>query len=289
MPFLAPLRSSQRVQAVMPSKYTRMISASISAVFALFSATAVAAQQYNDGSEPYQPDRYNNQQAQYDDYSRAPRGDAYSNGGGRGDSFSSGNDGGYSGGESYSPPPRRYDDPPPSYGDNQYAPPPPQIDRYYYEESESVRAGHGFFGSVSKGLAKAVEYAFRSEGRPNGYILGEDASGAFFVGLRYGEGRLYTKHSGDHKVYWQGPSLGYDMGAEGSKTMILVYNMRHPGEIYHRFGGAEGSAYLVGGVSVQFQTYNHVKMAVIRSGVGVRLGANIGYSKYSRYPTWNPL
>ena len=79
------------------------------------------------------------------------------------------------------------------------------------------------------------------------------------------------------------------MGAEGSKTMILVYNMRHPGEIYHRFGGAEGSAYLVGGVSVQFQTYNHVKMAVIRSGVGVRLGANIGYSKYSRYPTWNPL
>jgi hypothetical protein len=138
-------------------------------------------------------------------------------------------------------------------------------------------------------LGSAVEYAFKSEGRPNGYILGEDAGGAFVVGLRYGEGRLFTKDAGDHKVYWQGPSLGYDAGAEGSKTMVLVYNLHDPSEIYNRFGGAEGSAYLVGGVSVQFQTYGDVKLGIIRSGVGVRLGASVGYLKYTRTPTWNPL
>ena len=129
-----------------------------------------------------------------------------------------------------------------------------------YEQNEIVAAGHGFFGAVSKGLASAVEYAFKSQGRPNGYILGEDAGGAFVVGLRYGEGTLYTKDAGDHKVFWQGPSVGYDAGGDGSKTMVLVYNLRDPSEIYDRFGGAEGSAYLVGGVSVQFQKYGDVTL-----------------------------
>jgi hypothetical protein len=186
------------------------------------------------------------------------------------------------------------------YGQPYSAPPPEAYDRRddrgpgpreenSYNQSEIVAAGHGFFGAVSKGLASAVEYAFKSEGRPNGYILGEDAGGAFVVGLRYGEGRLFTKDAGEHKVYWQGPSFGYDAGAEGSKTMVLVYNLRDPSEIYNRFGGAEGSAYLVGGVSVQFQTYGDVKLGIIRSGVGVRLGANVGYLKYTRTPTWNPL
>ncbi len=104
-----------------------------------------------------------------------------------------------------------------------------------YNQNEIVAAGHGFFGAVSKGLASAVEYAFKSQGRPNGYILGEDAGGAFVVGLRYGEGRLFTKDAGEHKIYWQGPSLGYDAGAEGSKTMVLVYNLRDPSEIFNRF------------------------------------------------------
>jgi hypothetical protein len=158
-----------------------------------------------------------------------------------------------------------------------------------YEQSEIVRAGHGFFGSISKGLASAVEYVFQKQGRPNGYILGEDAGGAFIVGLRYGEGILYTKDAGDHKVYWQGPSLGYDAGAEGSKTMVLVYNMRDVSEIYHRFGGVQGSLYVVGGVGVQFQKYGNVTLALIRSGVGLRMGANVGYLKYTRAPTWNPL
>ena len=161
--------------------------------------------------------------------------------------------------------------------------------RGYYSQNEIAQAGHGFFGSVSRGLASVIEYAFQKAGRPNGYILGEDAGGAFIAGLRYGEGRLHTKDAGTHKVYWQGPSLGYDVGAEGSKTMVLVYNLREPSEIYHRFGGVQGTAYLIGGVSVQFQKYGDVVLAPIRSGIGLRLGANVGYLKYTRNPTWNPF
>lgn len=191
-------------------------------------------------------------------------------------------------GEPYDP---RYGDqgPPPAYG--AYGPPPPDdnYDRRTYSRSEIIDAGHRFFGSVSQGLAAAVEYAFSQAGRPNGYILGEDAGGAFFAGLRYGEGVLYTKDAGRHRVYWQGPSLGYDFGGEGSKTMVLVYNLRHPSDIYNRFGGVEGSAYFVGGVSVQFQKHGDVVLAPIRSGVGIRLGANVGYLKYTRTPTWNPF
>lgn len=213
-------------------------------------------------------------------------GDAYSPGrSSRNDSFSDpgtpadGGRGGY--GEPYAPPPE-------SGAPYRDGPPPPR-ESGYYEQGEIIAAGHQFFGAVSEGLAKAVEYTFQSQGRPNGYILGEDAGGAFVVGLRYGEGRLYTKDAGDYKVYWQGPSLGYDWGGEGSKTMVLVYNLHDPSDIYHRFGGVQGAAYLVGGVSVQFQTYGDVKLAVIRSGIGVRLGANVGYLKYTRTPTWNPL
>jgi hypothetical protein len=177
-------------------------------------------------------------------------------------------------------PQRRYPDagaPPPAYQDNTYS------------DDEIIDAGHRFFGGVSKGLAKVVEYAFAKQGRPNGYILGEEAGGAIVAGLRYGSGRLYTKGLGNHEVYWQGPSLGYDFGAEGSKTLILVYNLLDAGQIYNRFAGVDGSAYLVGGVGVTFQTYDEVVLAPIRSGVGLRLGANVGYLKYTRTPTWNPF
>lgn len=158
-----------------------------------------------------------------------------------------------------------------------------------YSQNEILNAGHSFFGAVSQGLANVVEYAFKRQGRPNGYILGEDAGGAFVAGLRYGEGTLYTKDAGAHRVYWQGPSIGYDFGGEGSKTMVLVYDLRDPSEIYDRFGGVEGSAYLVGGVGIQFQKTGDVVLAPIRSGIGLRLGANIGYTKYTRRPTWNPF
>lgn len=167
---------------------------------------------------------------------------------------------------------------------------PPEADsRGYFTQSEIMRAGHGFFGSVSTGLAKGIEWAFQKAGRPNGYILGQDAGGAFVAGLRYGEGTLHTKDAGDHRVYWQGPSLGYDFGGEGSKVMVLVYNLRDPSDIYDRFGGIQGAAYVVGGVSVQLQKSGDVTLAPIRAGVGLRLGANVGYLKYTRRPTWNPF
>ncbi len=186
------------------------------------------------------------------------------------------NEGGY--GEPYHAPGEAYGGPPPA---DPYGP--------GYSQNEILEAGRGFFGSVSKGLASVVEYAFQKSGRPNGYILGEDAGGAFVAGLRYGEGTLYTKDAGVHKVYWQGPSIGYDFGGEGSKTMVLVYNLRDPFEIYNRYAGVQGSAYLVGGVGIQFQTHGNVTLAPIRAGVGLRLGANVGYLKYTREPTWNPF
>jgi hypothetical protein len=158
-----------------------------------------------------------------------------------------------------------------------------------YSQNEIIGAGHRFFGAVSEGLANVVEYAFQKQGRPNGYILGEDAGGAFVAGLRYGEGTLYTKDAGVHKVYWQGPSVGYDFGGEGSKAMVLVYNLRDPMQIYERYAGVQGSAYIVGGVGIQFQTHGSVTLAPIRSGIGLRLGANVGYLKYTREPTWNPF
>jgi hypothetical protein len=176
--------------------------------------------------------------------------------------------------------------PPP--GGQAYAPPEAKS-RGTFGVEEIKDAGHRFFGSVSMGLAEAIEYTFHRAGRPNGYILGEEAGGAIIAGVRYGEGTLYTKDAGDHQVYWQGPSVGYDLGAEGSKTMVLVYDLRGPGEIYDTFAGVDGSAYLVGGVGVTFLARGHVILAPIRSGVGLRLGANIGYLKYTREPTWNPF
>ncbi len=191
-------------------------------------------------------------------------------------------------GERYSPPPRdlAYGNP----GTRQYDDADDERPRDgTFSMREINRAGHGFFGSVSQGLGSVIEFAFKSQGRPNGYILGEDLGGAFVAGLRYGEGTLHTRDAGRHKVYWQGPSIGYDAGAEGSKVMVLVYNLRDPSEIYERFGGIAGSAYVVGGVGVTFQKHNHVVLAPIRSGIGLRLGANIGYLKYTRRPTWNPF
>jgi hypothetical protein len=192
------------------------------------------------------------------------------------------------------PGPSGYDDP----ADRNYGPP-PQYDRRYggyddgppdtYSSREILHTGHTFFGSVSKGLASVVEYAFKNQGRPNGYILGQEASGAFVAGLRYGEGVLYTRDAGTHRVYWQGPSIGYDAGAEGSKVMMLVYNLRDPGEMYQRFGGVDGSAYFVGGVGITFQKSGDIVVAPIRSGLGLRLGANVGYLKYTPRPTWNPF
>ncbi len=168
----------------------------------------------------------------------------------------------------------------------------PRDDRRYdgtYSSNDILNAGHGFFGSMSQGLGNIVENAFKRQGRPNGYILGEEGGGAFVAGLRYGEGTLYTRDAGTHRVYWQGPSVGYDFGGAGSKVMMLVYNMRSPEDIYARFGGVDGSAYLVGGLGMTVLKRDYVTVAPIRTGVGLRLGANVGYLKFTHRPTWNPF
>jgi hypothetical protein len=159
-----------------------------------------------------------------------------------------------------------------------------------YSSEEIVLAGQKFFGKTTRGLAEAVEYVFSSQGEPTAYIVGEEGSGAIVGGLRYGEGVIYYKNGPRFKIYWQGPSIGFDFGGNGSRALVLVYNSSRPGDIYdERFGGVEGSAYLVGGLGVNFQKNRDIILAPIRTGVGARLGANLGYLKYSKQPTWNPF
>jgi hypothetical protein len=158
-----------------------------------------------------------------------------------------------------------------------------------YTFDEVVAAGHQFFGTVSGNLAAVVERAFADYGLPNGYILGQEASGAFIAGLRYGEGILYTKNAGQYGIFWQGPSLGADFGADGSRTMMLVYNLPSVQAIFRRFGGVNGSAYLVGGIGMTVLTDGDIVVVPIVAGVGARLGINLGYLKFTTQPTWNPF
>lgn len=159
----------------------------------------------------------------------------------------------------------------------------------HFAPGEIVDAGHQFFGSASRGLASIVERAVSQWGLPNGYVLGQEAGGAFVAGLRYGEGVLYTKNAGDLRVYWQGPSIGFDAGGAGSRTMMLIYNLPSTSAIYERFAGIDGSAYFVGGLGMTALTNNNIVVVPIRTGVGVRLGANVGYLKFTPTATWNPF
>ncbi|MBN9550729.1 MAG: DUF1134 domain-containing protein [Alphaproteobacteria bacterium] len=158
-----------------------------------------------------------------------------------------------------------------------------------YTAQEIIDSGHKFFGETSGGLATVVEKIFASYGLPNGYLLGEEGSGALIGGLTYGEGTLYTKNAGDHKVFWQGPSLGWDFGGEGSRVMMLVYNLDDISSLYNRFGGVAGSAYVIAGVGFNVLQNNRVLLVPIRTGVGARLGVNLGYLKLTERPTWNPF
>jgi hypothetical protein len=169
------------------------------------------------------------------------------------------------------------------------APAPPPAPANQFSSNELVDAGHRFFGGVSRGLAMIVEKAVSQWGQPNGYILGEEASGAFVGGLRYGDGTLYTKNAGDIRVFWQGPSIGFDAGADGARTMMLVYNLPRTDAIFERFGGINGSAYFIGGFGMTALVANNITVVPIRSGVGLRLGANLGYLKFTTRPTWNPF
>jgi hypothetical protein len=158
-----------------------------------------------------------------------------------------------------------------------------------YSAEEMIAQGHQFFGKTTRGMAEAIEYVFREQGEPTAYIVGEEGSGAIIGGLRYGEGTIYYKNGAKKHIFWQGPSIGWDFGGNGSRTMTLVYGSQSPEDLYTRFGGVEGSAYLIGGMGVNFQRKDQITLAPIRTGLGARLGANVGYLKYSPRATWNPF
>ncbi len=151
-----------------------------------------------------------------------------------------------------------------------------------YNENELTSALSTHLGVTSESAGTMIERLFRKQGRPVGYITGQEGGGALVVGLRYGDGTLWMKDGRSQKVYWRGPSVGWDWGGNASKVFTLVYGLEDPNYIYRRFPGVDGSAYIVGGMGVNYQRAEGVTLAPIRTGVGARLGANVGYVAYKR-------
>jgi len=158
-----------------------------------------------------------------------------------------------------------------------------------YHQDDLIGAATGVFGTGAKGLAEAIQDILHKQGEPNGYIVGREAGGAFVVGLRYGSGTLYHKIEGERPVYWTGPSIGFDAGANASKTFVLVYNLYNTDDLFHRFGAGEGQAYLVGGFNISYVRRGDVVLVPVRMGVGLRLGINGGYMNFTRKQTWMPF
>jgi len=150
-----------------------------------------------------------------------------------------------------------------------------------YSQDEIVAAASDFFDTTAGAVAAAVERIFRENGRPVGYVQGEEGAGAWGFGLRYGKGYMHRKNYKNQLVYWQGPSIGFDIGGNASKCFTLVYQIRRQSEIYQRFPGVEGSAYFIGGLGVNYQRSGRISLAPIRAGVGFRSGVNVGYLSYT--------
>jgi hypothetical protein len=167
-------------------------------------------------------------------------------------------------------------------GQSDYAP--ARSEGSTYSEDEIIRAGSNFLGVTAEALGAAVERVSSDYGdRPTGYVAGEEGSAAITVGLRYGKGLLYMKNRGrPQTVFWQGPSIGWDVGGNAARVFTLCYNLYHPDSIYRRFPGVEGSAYMIAGLGVNYQQADGIVLAPIRAGVGLRMGANVGYLAYSR-------
>lgn len=158
-----------------------------------------------------------------------------------------------------------------------------------YQEDDLIGAAEGVFGKGAEGLAGMIEKILKDQGRPNAYIAGREASGAFVVGLRYGSGTLNHKVEGRRQVYWTGPSIGFDVGGNAANTFVLVYNLYDTQDLYHRFPAAEGTAYLVGGFTASYLRWGSVVLIPIRLGVGYRLGINAGYMKFTEKRNWLPF
>lgn len=180
---------------------------------------------------------------------------------------------------------------PPTLAPSPAGPPPaflpPEEDGYTIEEIKA--ASMGLFGKLSANMASVIEHVFANSGRPRAYVIGEEGGGAFIAGVRYGSGTLYLREGGTQRIFWHGPSIGTDVGGDGSKTLFLIYKLRSTEQLYSNFTGIQGSAYFVGGVGATLTTNGEVIMAPIRSGIGLRLGANVGYIRFTPKATWNPF
>ena len=158
-----------------------------------------------------------------------------------------------------------------------------------YDQDSVLKEAEGFFGRSTEGLAKVIEKAFKEQGRPNGYIKGEEAAGAVTVGLRYGNGTLVMKDGSARRVWWQGPSIGFDFGGNVAKVFVLVYHLPRTSAIFQRFPGVDGSLYWIAGAGINYQQRNNIVLAPIRLGVGLRAGASVGYMKYTAKKSYNPF
>jgi hypothetical protein len=158
-----------------------------------------------------------------------------------------------------------------------------------YGEDDLIGAAEGVFGKGAEGLARMIEDLLAKQGEPNGYIVGREAGGAFIVGARYGSGTLHHKVEGTQQVYWTGPSVGFDVGANAANTFVLVYNLHDTEELFKRFPAGEGQAYFVGGLNASYLRRGDVVLIPIRVGAGLRLGVNAGYMKFTKEQRWSPF
>jgi len=158
-----------------------------------------------------------------------------------------------------------------------------------YREDDLIGAAEGVFGKGAEGVAKMIRGLLEKQGEPNGYIVGREAGGAFIVGARYGSGTLYHKIEGELPVYWTGPSIGLDAGANAGSTFVLVYNLYDTEELYERYPAGEGQAYVIGGLTASYLRKGDVVLIPIRMGAGLRLGINAGYMKFSKEHRWLPF
>ncbi|PIB93388.1 DUF1134 domain-containing protein [Caulobacter sp. FWC2] len=193
----------------------------------------------------------------------------------------------------YRPPPQdAYASPPPAAqtpGSNGNTPVYDTGRAQTYSADEMIRATSDFLGVTAESAGAVIEKIFKDKGQPTGYIAGEEGSGAFVAGLRYGRGLLYMKGRPTLETFWQGPTVGWDWGGNASRVFTLCYNLQYPDAVFRRFPGVEGSAYLIGGLGMNYQKADDITLAPIRAGVGLRLGANVGYLGYSRKRRWMPL
>jgi len=181
-------------------------------------------------------------------------------------------------------------DQPQAYSQNNSAvPASPAASAETWQDDDLIGAAQDFFGENAEDIARLIERVLADQGTPNGYIIGREASGAFIVGARYGSGTLYHKIEGQRPVYWTGPSIGFDVGANGGKTFVLVYNLFDTEELFARFPSGEGQAYLVGGVTASYLRKGDKVLIPIRMGAGLRLGINAGYMKFSKEHRWLPF